>query len=404
MPRYRARILAPVSPTEVQWWPDAALEIRDGRIHAAGPWTEGPCDEDLRAGILVPGFIDAHIHFPQTRIVGSATGPLLDWLQTSTFPEEARFADPDHAAVVAAVFVDKVLRAGTTSAFVYSSVHPHAADALFTEAHRRGLNVRGGPVLMDAHSPDELMLAVDPALTALSDLVLRWHGYDQGRIEVAAIPRFALSCTEAMMRGAARLADAHGLWVSTHLSENTVECQIATERFDAHDYLGIYEDFGLVHDRSLYAHCIHLSRSEWDRFARAGAVVAHCPDSNDFLGSGGMPYGPLEERGIDLAMGTDIAAGRSFRIPRTLSYAYDNGLRQGRTLDPRTLFWWGTRGGALSLGWADRGAIEPGLWADLALFDVPPWITDEEGALAALIFDHDAGPARQTWVRGIPTL
>ena len=400
MTRYRARILAPVSPTEVHWLPDAAVEIAHGRIRAAGPWSDGPCDEDLREGVLVPGFIDAHLHFPQTRIVGSASGPLLEWLEHSTFPEEMRFSDPEYAAVVAREFVDRVLAAGTTSAVVYGSVHPDASRALFAEAASRGLHVRGGPVLMDTHSPQALTLPAPEALQALEALVEEWHGAAEGRIEVAVLPRFALSCTPQMLQGAAKLADRHGLWVSTHLSENMEECRAAVERFHAHDYLSVYEQFGLVHDRSLFAHCVHLSRREWDRFAEAGAVVAHCPDSNDFLGSGGMPYSEPLSRGIEVAIGTDVAAGRSFRIPRILSSAYDNGLRQGANLELTRLFWWGTRGGALALGWADRGALEPGLWADLALFDIPKSVDNPTDALGVLLFDHDRGGAQRTWVRG----
>jgi guanine deaminase len=396
----RARVLAPIAPDEVAWWPDAAVAIDGGRIVSVVPWASGVADVDLRPGVLVPGFVDAHVHYPQTRIVGSASGPLLQWLEHSTFPEEARFSDVNHATAVAEIFATKLCAAGTTSAFVYGSVHASAARSLFECFLSRGLQVRGGPVLMDAHSPPELMVPVSEAMAGLTRLMGEFHGAGEGRIELAVLPRFALSCTAKMMAAGAEFANAHGLWVSTHLSENTDECRIATERFGTEDYLAVYEDAGLVHDRSVFAHCIHLSKREWERLAAAGAVVAHCPDSNDFLGSGGMPLSPIDRLGIDVVIGTDVAAGRSFRVPRILSAAYDNGLRQGVTIDPRRLLWWGTRGGALALGWADRGAFKPGLWADMALMDVPEWADTEDKVLASVLFDHDAGRALKTWVRG----
>ncbi|NCG19953.1 MAG: guanine deaminase [Rhodobacterales bacterium] len=398
MPVLRARVCTPKNSTTVRWIPDAIVVIEEGRITELGPFDGRPIDEDLRPSVLLPGFVDAHIHFPQTRIVGSATGPLLEWLDRATFPEEARFADPQHAARVARVFAANLASAGTTSSLVYSSVHPQAAHAVFQALSDRGLRARVGPVLMDIRCPDELMLPADRALPALAELADTWHGHND-LLEVAVIPRFALCCTEQMMTGAGQLAQDRNLWVSTHLSETQIECQIACDLFDAPDYLSIYERVGMVHERSVYAHCIHLSDSEWDRMAAAKAVVAHCPDSNDFLGSGGMPVRAVQDRNIPLAVGTDIAAGRSFRLPQILSSAYDNGLRQGHTLNPRTLLWWGTRGGAQSLGW-DTGAIEVGLDADLIAVDVPPWAETEEQVLAAILFDKDAPLVRKTWVRG----
>lgn len=397
--RLRCRALDPAAPDAVRWLSDAVLDVRDGRIHALGPYDGQPVDEDLRPWVIAPGFVDAHLHFPQTRIVGAASGPLLDWLARSTFPEEERFADPTHAARVARVFCERLAAAGTTLSMVYGSVHASSADALFTALDRAGLRAIAGPVLMDANSPAALTIPAGRALADLADLADRWDGHDDGRLRVAVIPRFALSCSREMLAGAGRLAAERGLWVTTHLSENLEECRVARELFDAPDYLSIYEDAGLLHDRSVYAHCIHLSESEWDRFAAAGAVVAHCPDSNDFLGSGGMPIGAVRGRGIPVALGTDIAAGRTFRVPRIASSAYDNALRQGVSVDPRALFWLATRGGALALGEPRVGALTPGLDADLVALDVPDWAEREDEVLGWVLFDHDARP-RRTWVRG----
>lgn len=395
----RARTLSPTGPDEVAWCPDARVVIEGGVLREVSPWRGGPADEDLRAGVLLPGFVDAHLHYPQARIVGSASGPLLEWLARSTFPEEARFADPAHAAAVAELFCTRVASAGTTLAMVYGSVHPEACETLLSTLDRRGLRAIAGPVLMDSDCPDELKLPADRALPALEALAERWHGHDD-RLHVAVMPRFALSCTEGMLSGAAELARARGLWVSTHLAENPEEVRVACERFGAPDYLTVYERAGLVFDRTVLAHCVHLSEREWERLADAGAVVAHCPDSNDFLGSGSMPIGRVLEHGIELAIGTDIAAGRSFRVPRILSSAYDNALRTGHPVDPVQLLWWGTRGGALALGQPQVGALEAGLEADMVLVDVPFWADTVDDVLAAVLFDHDGGHVRRTWVRG----
>lgn len=393
----RARVLTPAGPDQVRWIPDALLELHQGRIVRVEPWQDGPCDEDLRPWVLTPGFVDAHLHFPQTRIVGAASGPLLDWLATSTFPEEARFEEAAHAASVADRFCERLLSSGTTLAMVYGSVHAEAADLLFSALDRHRLRAIAGPVLMDRNCPPELVRAPGPALEALRALEARWRGND--RLQVAVIPRFALSCSVEMLQGAGDLARELDLWSTTHLSENLEECRVAREMFAAPDYLSIYEDAGLLNPKSVYAHCIHLSDDEWSRFAAAGAIVAHCPDSNDFLGSGGMPIGTVRERGIPVAIGSDIAAGRSFRIPRILSSAYDNGLRQGTTLSPAWLLWLGTKGSAEALGYTDLGSLEAGGRADLVAIDVPPWVETADEALGWVLFDHDSRVQR-TWIDG----
>ncbi len=382
----------------VEWVPDAVVTIEGPTIAAVAPWRGEVVDEDLRPGVLLPGFVDAHVHWPQTRIVGSASGPLLDWLAATTFPEEASFADPARAAAVADLFLDALARAGTTLALAYGPVFPEATETLLARAVARGQALITGPVLMDAHSPDALVLPPDLALPALAALADRWHGRDG--IEVAVIPRFALSCTEEMLAGAGALAAARGLRVSTHLSENVVECRIATERFGAPDYLAVYERTGLLQRGAVFAHCIHLSPAEWARMGAAGAVVAHCPDSNDFLGSGGMPLAAARASGCGLAIGTDVGAGRSFRVPRILSSAYDNAFRQGIQLTPAELLWMGTRGGAVALGHPEKGLLAPGSDADLTCFVPPPWASTPQQVASALLFDHDAGPMAATWVRG----
>jgi guanine deaminase len=395
----RARVLSPRSPVEVDFWPDAVLAVEGGVIREIAAYDGRPVDEHLRSGVLSPGFVDAHVHFPQTRIVGAASGPLLQWLTQSAFPEEERFADPDHARQVAAMFATALAAAGTTLAFAYGSVHAAASDALFAAIDRAGLRLIGGPVLMDVDCPDSLRIPAERAIPALEALVDRWDGRD-GRIAVAVVPRFALSCSTSLMKAASDLAHRRGLWVSTHLSENPEECRVARERFGTGDYLQIYEDLGLIHGRTVLAHCIHLSDGEWDRIARARAVVAHCPDSNAFLGSGHFPTLQAVGRDVPLALGTDIAAGRSFRVARTASFAHDNALAAGTRIQAETLLWWATRGAALALGQGHVGAIAPGLAADLVWHDVPEWVDTAEDTLAWLLFDGDAPRPRRTWVAG----
>lgn len=400
MPVYRARVLSPTTPESVLWWPDAVVDVDDtGRIREVARYDGRPVDEHLDRGVLTPAFVDGHVHFPQSRIVGSASGPLLDWLAHSTFPEEARFADDDHAAHVADVFAAALAAAGTTLALAYGPVFPAAADAMFGAAERRGLRMIGGPVLMDEDCPPELRLPADRAIPALEALADRWHGRD-GRLQVAVIPRFALSCSADLLRAAGDLASRRGLWSSTHLSENRTEVKVATERWKSTDYLAIYEGFGLVNDRSVYAHCIHLSQGEWDRIAAAGAVVAHCPDSNAFLGSGNFSAFEARQRDVPVVYGTDVAAGRSFRVNRTASYAYDTSLAVGHPVSPARLLWNATRGGALALQVPEIGMLQAGLEADMVWHDLPGWVDTCEQALSWLLFDADAPRPRRTWARG----
>lgn len=400
--RVRVRALWAEGPESLRWIPDAVVGWDErGRLTEVGPWDGQAVDEDLRPYVLTPGFVDGHVHFPQSRIVGAASGPLLDWLARSTFPEEARFADAGHARRVAAWFCQRLAASGTTLAFAYGSVHPSAADLLLQQLATSGLRAIAGPVLMDEGGPEALMFAPAPALDALEALASRWHGYD-GRLAVAAIPRFGLSCSREMMRRAGDLARAHGWWVSTHLSENLAEITATCEKFGAPDYLAVYEEAGLVHERCVLAHCIHPSEGEWARLLAAQAVVAHCPDSNDFLGSGGMPVARVLDAPQPWVLGTDVAAGRSFRVPRIASAAHDNALRQGRRVAPVRWLWAATRGGALAFGVDTIGLLKPGLEADLVLHELPAWAEDAESALGWLLFDHDAPPALRTWVRGRP--
>jgi len=398
----RARILTPESQQRACLLQDGLIVIDDeGRISEVCDYDGQAYDEHLNGGVLVPGFVDGHLHFPQTRIIGAASGPLLQWLENSTFPEEAKFANADHARTVAQMFCRALASAGTTLSFIYGSVHTQATHLLAQELASTGLRAILGPVLMDEHCPADLRIPTPQAMAGLEELMERWHRFDE-RLQIAVIPRFALSCSKEMLNAAGEFAQRHELWVSTHLAETVSEGELAKERFSAPDYLSIYEDAGLAHSRSVFAHCIHLSSEEWERLSQAGCVVAHCPDSNFFLGSGRMPLDRLQEHKIAMVMGTDVAAGRTFRIPRVLSSAYDNALAlPGRLqLDPQELLWWGTHGAALALGHPHLGKIQPGFDADMVWLDVPTWADDLASILGWILFHNDAPRAKRTWVRG----
>ncbi len=379
---------------------DGLLEIEGGRITAAGP-APADCSQPVtRPGaVWLPGFVDAHVHFPQTRVLGSATGPLLDWLQSTVFPEEARFRERAYASAVAEEFCGALARQGTTTAAVYSSSDPGATEVLFEAFDRWGLRGALGLTLMDRGAPEEVLLEAGAALEACEALIERWH-QPSGRLRFALTPRFALSCTPALLKGAAMLAERHDLLIQTHLSENDAEIAATARAFPASaHYLGVYADHGLCHERALFAHCVHLSETEWDAMAEADAAIAHCPDSNFFLGSGCMPLRAPRSRGVRIGLGTDVGAGRSFSLRRIAAGAYDAALLTGSEADAESLLWHATLGGARAMGMGSEiGRLAPGYQADLVAIDVGE--ASPERLPDALVFRHDTGPVAETWVEG----
>jgi len=403
----RGRLLAP-DPDErrIVLWPDALIHLDGrGRITDVRRAPEG-CDvpETWPGTVVTPGMVDCHLHFPQTRILGSASGPLLPWLERSVFPEESRFVDPEHAQAVADEFCSSMIAQGTTTAGIFSSSHLGATQVLLEALDRRGLRAVTGVTLMDRSAPDAVTLEVEPALAALDELRGRWHGHDDDRLRIAAVPRFAIACSGELMHRAADYAAQHELFVHTHISENLDEIRVTGEMFpDSRDYLGVYEDHGLVGSRTILAHAVHLSEDEWTRLADRDATVAHCPDSNFFLGSGCMSLRKALERGVRVGLGTDVGAGRTFSVRRVAAAAYDASLIVEQPVGPEELLWLATRGGARVLGPADRlGCIAPGFDADLVAIEVPDHVRELSATLDALLFRHDAGSVRATLVRGRP--
>ena len=380
---------------------DALLEMDSlGTLLAVRDAEPGcPVPETRPGALWLPGFVDTHLHYPQTRMVGSASGPLLDWLNKTTFPEEARFADDAYAQAVADEFCHALVHHGTTTAAIFSSPHPSATHHLFSALDRYGLRGMTGLTLMDRNAPPENLLEAEAALDACEALIETWHGHDRDRLRFCVTPRFAISCTPTLLRGAGDLAARLGLPIQTHLSENSDEIDFTASLFpESVDYVGVYADHGLLNDRTVMAHCIHLSEREWVAMATAGAAIAHCPDSNFFLGSGCMRLAEAGRRGIRVGIGTDVGGGRSFSVRRCAARAYDASCIVGEPTTAEALLWHATRGGAQVLGLTESvGLIEPGFEADLVAVARPDVRSD---LFDGLLFQLDYDGVLETRVRG----
>jgi guanine deaminase len=404
---FRGQVLTPrAGDPHPLYLEDGLLVIgEDGRIEDVRPFARGAFRgpvRDVRPGVIVPGFVDAHVHYPQTRVLGSASGPLLPWLERTVFPEEARFVDEHYAREVAVEFTRRLAAAGTTTCVAFASSHERATHLLFEALDAAGLRAIAGLVLMDQRCPEALAVEADEALLACERIANAWHGHDRGRLAFAITPRFALSCSRELMERGAAFASERGLLVQTHVAENHDEGRetLAAHPF-ATDYLDVYEKTGLLGERTLLAHAIHLSASEWDRVRGAGARIAHCPDSNFFLGSGRKRLEEARSRGIHVALGTDVAAGRTFDVRRIMASAYDNALCIGHRVAPQELFRLGTLGGAEALDLAAvTGSLEPGKDADLAIIELPAYVRGLDAVLSHVVFGSDVAPVREAFVRG----
>jgi guanine deaminase len=362
------------SPAEAQvrWRPAHWLLIEDGRIVGAQPeapdagWTRERHDGRL----ILPGFIDTHVHSAQIDVLGAWGAALLDWLETHTFPAEARMADPAHARFISSLFLDALLAGGTTSAMVFPTVHAHSVDALFEAAQARGMRVIAGKVLMDRHAPEFLRDDVVQAERDCTDLIARWHG--RGRLAYALTPRFAPTSTEAQLAMAGALMAAHpGLYMQTHVAENRDEVRWVAELFpSARSYLDVYEGFGLLGPRSVLAHGIWLDDDDRSRLAQLGAQISHCPSSNLFLGSGLFDWPAARAAGVKVSLGCDVGGGTSLSMLRTLADGYKVQALAGRRVTAWALLHAATRGAAEALGLAGEiGSLEGGTLADVVVWD-----------------------------------
>ena len=400
-------------PHAVDHEADGLLVVEDGIVVARGRHADlgdryaGVPTAHL-SGLIVPGFVDAHVHYPQMDRIASHGAQLLDWLDRHIFPAEMAFADRCHADQVAAAFLDELLRHGTTSALVFPTVHAGSVDALFEAALARRMRIVSGKVLMDL-GPDGLADTPVSARTESEALIRRWRG--RGRLGYAVTPRFALTSSDAQLAGAGALLAAHPeVLLHTHLAENSRECAAVAARFPAAaDYLDVYDRFGLVGARSVFAHGVHLSDRSCARLAASGAGIAVCPSSNLFLGSGFFDFGQADAHGVRLGLGTDIGAGTSFSLLHTAGLAYQAGVVRDYALDPFRALYFATAGSAALLHIADRvGGLAPGQEADFVVLDdraTPLLARRTAGAglaerLFALQILGDDRAIRQTYVLG----
>jgi len=358
---------------------DGLLLIEDGRIAALGPADtlrealgEGVVCHDFSGRLILPGFIDAHVHYPQTRVVAAHGIDLLDWLARHTFPAEAAFADPEHARSSARFFLDELLRNGTTGAAVYCTIHPGSVDALCEEALARGMRIVTGKVMMDRNAPPDLRDDAESGYRESKALIARWHG--RGRLAYAVTPRFAVTSSEAQLEAAGALLREHaGLYLQTHLAEQRSEIATVGRLFPwAESYTAVYDRFGLLGPRSLFGHCIHLGEAELRRLWETASVAALCPTSNSFLGSGLVDLEALRDRRrpVRTALATDIGGGTSYSMLQTMAELYKVTRLRGGNADPAGLFYMATLGNARALGLeGEIGNLTPGSIADVVVLD-----------------------------------
>ena len=345
-----------------------------GAYSVVAPQYPGIAIEHLPGRIIAPGFVDMHIHYPQTDVIGAPAEGLLPWLENYTFPHEKRFSAPDYAAEVATFFIAELLRNGVTTALTFATSHPTSVHALFAQAQHHHMRLITGKVLQDRNSPDGVRDETEQSLIDTEQLIQQWHGVD--RLGYAITPRFAPTSTPAQLRGAGELAAKYpDVWVQSHVAENLGEVAWARELFpESASYLATYADFGLMRERAVYAHCIHFDDSDRALMRETGAVAAVSPTSNLFLGSGFFDYAGADRIGFHYGLASDVGGGTSFSPFHTMLAAYYVG-REGQTkpglsLSPQHLWWQHTAGAAQALGLGGVvGNLQPGCEADFLVLN-----------------------------------
>jgi guanine deaminase len=354
---------------------DGAVVIGgDGRILMIGEYKPEAAAHhrviDHRPHLILPGFIDPHIHFPQMQVIASYAANLLEWLNTYTFVEEQKFGDAAHATRIASRFFDELIRHGTTTAAAYCSVHPQSVDAFFSEAAKRDMLMVGGKVMMDRNAPEALRDTPQRGYDESKAGIAKWHG--QGRAQYAITPRFAITSSHEQLEMAEALArEFPDLHIQTHVDENLAEVQFARELYpNLPDYLGIYERYHLLGPKTLLGHCIHLTHRECEVLAETRSVAVWCPTSNLFIGSGLFDHDRLREHGARIAVATDVGGGTSYSMLRTLDEGYKVLQLRSQRLDPLRSFYMMTLGNARAMGLEDRiGSLRAGRDADLVVLD-----------------------------------
>ena len=364
----------------VEYLDDGLLIVKDGSVEALGKaadlmpgLSENIEQVDLRGKLIVPGFVDCHVHYPQVDIIASYGEQLLDWLNKYAYPVEQQFSDPAHAQEVAEFFADELLRNGTTTALVFATVHPASVDAIFEAAKKRNMRLIAGKVLMDCNCPDELRDTAESGYKDSKALIEKWHG--TGRLSYAITPRFALTSSEEQLAAAGRLASEYpDVFVHTHLAENTEEVDLIAQQFpSSRSYLDVYDRHDLVRERSVFAHCLYLDDQDRSTMAAKNASIAFCPTSNLFLGSGLFDFQSAHDSNIKIGIGSDVGGGTSLNQLRTLSEAYKVLHLQDQSLPAFSAFYLATLGGAEALGLDNKiGNFARGKEADFIVLDSAP--------------------------------
>lgn len=418
------------SPGKLRAVRDGAILIESGKILDAGeferisnlPEAQGVIWQHSPECILIPGLIDTHTHLPQYPAVGREEPALLPWLERHIFPLERNFT-PKVAAEQAPAFFQELARQGTTCASIYTTIFEDSCNACFEAAESFGIRAILGKVMMDRLTygslPTDKILSI--SLEETRRLAKKWHGFDGGRLEYAVSPRFAISCTAELMRGAADIAREVGCYVQTHLSENPDEVRQVRELFpNSPSYTAVYDECGLLTEKTILGHCVHLSDAEIGLLAERGSIVAHCPTANLFLRSGLLPYAKLKATGVRLTLGTDVAAGSDLNLWRVMRSAIETQIARSFS-DPDTVipsssevFYHATLGAATALGKSHLlGTFDPGKEADFVVLDLaaihprgrhPNLNADLTAEQILSLFVYRGGPeaTRETWVCGRP--
>lgn len=405
-------------PNALEVYEDGLMIIENGVVARVGPAADllatlgdnVPVD-DQSGRLIVPGFIDTHIHYAQTDMIASYGEQLLTWLERYTFPTESRFADRAVADETAGFFVEELLRNGTTSSLVLGTVHPESVDAVFEKARARGLRMAAGKVLMDRNAPDDLLDTPDTGYRESLELIERWHGVD--RLSYAITPRFAPSSSDAQLARAGELARRYpDTYIHSHLAENRDEVAWVAELFPwSRSYLDVYDHYGLLRERSVYGHSIYLDAADRRRMAESGAVAVFCPTSNLFLGSGLFDYEQTRGDGVATSLATDVGGGTSFSMLRTAAEAYKVSQLTGSSLSAARMLYLATLAGAQALDVSDRvGSFQAGREADFVVLDpqATPLMARRNAraesaveTLFALFILGDDRSVHSTWVQGV---
>ena len=419
MKLFRARVFTPIADpfrsdpaTSYRFYEDGYVAVDASRIAGIGPWDQRPAGDIVELGhhkVITPGFFDTHLHAPQLEMIGSYGGHLLEWLNRYTFPTEAKFSDPKHAQTIARAFFDELLHNGTLCALVFSTIHFEATDIFFAEAERRGFRAIIGKAMMDRNAPEQLLERADKSYEQSRELLLKWH--NRGLLRYAITPRFAPTSTPELLQRAGDLKrEFRDAYVHTHISENTSEVTWVHELFPEAEYADVYDRYGLLDERTILAHGVHLTEEELDLLSRRGSRISHCPNSNLFLGSGLFRLHRVLDAGVVVGLGTDIGAGTTPSMFTAMADAYKVQQVQGVSLSPFELWYLATLGGARALSLdGESGSLEAGKSADFLVLNLhaTPLISlrsdraaNIEDLLAGLIFMGDDRVVESAYIAG----